>query len=81
MSNSRQSNDMEGRSHLDYYLSNKLQVQVDKSNWWSEIWQRDKYEAEVFSDLVQTNEILTKTKFYEKVTEHLDKKSRNWGPS
>ena len=74
MSNSRQSYDMEGGLGLKFkrYI---LHVQVDKSNWWSEIWQRSKYEAEVFSDLAHRNEIITKTKFYEKVTEHLDNKS------
>ena len=45
-------------------------------NWWAEIWQRKRDEAEIFDALVERNKIFSKAKFYTKVTEHLDKKLR-----
>ena len=43
-------------------------------NWWAEIWLRNKYEAEVFDLFAEKNEMFSKSKFYNKVSEHLDKK-------
>ena len=44
------------------------------NNWWSEIWQRNKYEAEVFDILAEKNKIFSKSKFYKKVNEHLHRR-------
>ena len=41
------------------------------NNWWAEIWQRNKQEAEVFDILVEKNKIFSKSKFYKKLKEHL----------
>ena len=43
-------------------------------NWWAEIWQRNKYEAEVFDILAVKNKIFSKTKFYKKLKEHLQER-------
>ena len=63
-----------GRVVVDDSDREIMQENINQLLRWAEIWQRNKYEAEVFDLFAEKNKMFSKSKFYNKVSEHLDKK-------